>query len=405
MKYLVYIICCLSLFSQGIMAKKNYSLDQLLQLARQNNLVMKVSQLDKKIAVEEYKNERALSNPEFEYAQGKFKITGESEQHSISGMGLKWSMPNPLHRLYSLKSLRKSIGSADIEGIIQNQEIISNVKAHYFKLRLANKVKSFLKEKLRILEALNKITKVKVSIGESMSIDALRSSVEIQKIKTLIFKCFKNIAHERTALNELLNFTLPDDFSVTGTVPFTPLADVESKVRSLIEKSPHVRLRLNRLQQEKANHKAAGLSFIDEVELFGEQETEVEGKKWKVGIGVSIPLFNQNAALTRKARFQKEKARIEYEHAKKHFYADILRMLSDIRVLEKEIDTFKGAVLKEGKTNLELSEQLFKAGEVPLVVFLDSQNSYFEMQERYFEAITEWHILKAELEALLGEEL
>jgi hypothetical protein len=36
------------------------------------------------------------------------------------------------------------------------------------------------------------------------------------------------------------------------------------------------------------------------------------------------------------------------------------------------------------------------------VVFLDSQNSFFEVQERYYEAISEWNILKAGLEALLG---
>ena len=36
------------------------------------------------------------------------------------------------------------------------------------------------------------------------------------------------------------------------------------------------------------------------------------------------------------------------------------------------------------------------------MVFLDSRNSYFEVQQRYYEAITEWNILKAELEALLG---
>ena len=74
-------------------------------------------------------------------------------------------------------------------------------------------------------------------------------------------------------------------------------------------------------------------------------------------------------------------------------------------MLEKEIETFKGAVLEEGRQNRELSETLYKEGEVPLVVFLDSQNSFFEVQQRYYEAISEWDLLKAELEEMLGEEL
>ena len=79
--------------------------------------------------------------------------------------------------------------------------------------------------------------------------------------------------------------------------------------------------------------------------------------------------------------------------------------MAEIRILEKEIDTYQGAILKEGRENMQLSEKLFRSGEIPLVVFFDSQNSFFELQERYYKSITEWKILTAELEELLGEEL
>ena len=125
----------------------------------------------------------------------------------------------------------------------------------------------------------------------------------------------------------------------------------------------------------------------------------------KVGIGISNPVFNWKSAHIEKDKKKKKKARIEYEHERKHFYADIQRMIGEIRVLEKEIETFKGAVLKEGRENMDLSETLYKEGEVSLVIFLDSQNSFFEIQERYYEAITQWNILKAELQELIGEEI
>ncbi|MCP5105351.1 MAG: TolC family protein, partial [bacterium] len=260
-------------------------------------------------------------------------------------------------------------------------------------------------EKLRILEEVNRITKAKVSIGESKEIDYLRSSVEIQKIKTSLFKAGKTIAYEKTKVNEFLNYSLPEDFTIADTFAFSPLPEVEERLQKLIDKSPLIRLKSNRVEQGNAHLKAARFSIIESVELFGEKEKEMEGKIWRVGIGVSIPLFNQKSAHIRKAKLEKEKAKFEFEHAQKHFFADIQRIVAGIRILEKEIDTFKGAILKEGRENMELSETLYKAGEVPLVVFLDSQNSYFEVQERYYEAITEWNLLKAELEELLGEEL
>ena len=386
-------------------AGKPYTLEELVVLAEKNNLLVKISELDKDIAREEYRDARALSNPQLEYAGGKGEIPGEPEKPMIWGIGIKWSAPNPLHRYFFLKSMKADVTGAEIEAEIKKKNIVKGLKIHYYRLCLYGKIKTLMEEKRRILNEVNRIIKAKVSIGESKEIDFLRSSVEIRKNETRLFQIRKRISSERTKLAEFLNYTLPAEFSTTEDFSFTPLPEIEKRIRGLIDKSPFIRLKFNRLDKQKAHLKASRFSIIDSVEFFGEREKEMEGKLWKVGVGVSIPLFNRKSAHFKKAKYQKEKARIECEHAKKHFFADIQRRISEIRVLEKEIETFKGAVLKEGRVNMELSEKLYKAGEVPLLVFLDSQNSFFEIKERFYEAITEWNILKAELYELIGEEI
>jgi outer membrane protein TolC len=406
--YLFLIVCLISGFTVKLAAEApptGYTLKQLIQLAQQNNLLLKITELDKDIAAAEYRDHRALPNPEFEYARGKFEIPGGPGNPSIWEMGLKWAMPNPLHRHFLLQSRRAYITEAEIQAEMNKRNIIKGLKTHYFRLQFYKKIKPFWQEKLQRLEEVNKITKAKVSIGESKEIDYLRSSVEIQKNKTNLFRIEKIIGYERTKVNEFLNYILPEDFSVAEDFSFTPLPEIEKRIDQLIEASPLIRLKYNQVKRESAHHKAAGFSIIEEIEVFGEQEQEFEGKKWKVGIGISIPIFNWKSAHIKKAKLQKQKARIEYEHERKHFYADIQRMIGEIRVLEKEIETFTGAIIKEGKENMELSETLYKEGEVPLVVFLDSQNSFLEIQERYYEAITQWNILKAELQELIGEEI
>lgn len=406
--YLFWIVSLFSGFTFKLAAEDSptvYTLNQLVQLAHQNNLLLKITKFDKDIAAAEYRDNRTLPNPEFEYARGKFEIPGEPGNPSIWEMGLKWSMPNPLYRHFLLKSKRANITEAELQAEMNKRNIIKGLKIHYYRLQFYKKIKTFWQEKLQRLGEVNKITKAKVSIGESKEIDYLRSSVEMQKNKTNLFRIEKIIGYEKTKVNEFLNYILPEDFSTAEDFSFTPLPEIEKHIDQLIETSPLIRLKFNQVKRETAHHKAAGFSIIEEIELFGEQEQEIEGKKWKVGIGISIPIFNWKSAHIKKAKLQKQKARIEYEHKRKHFYADIQRMIAEIRVLEKEIETFTGAILKEGKENMNLSEILYKEGEVPLVVFLDSQNSFLEIQERYYEAITQWNILKAELQELIGEEI
>jgi outer membrane protein, heavy metal efflux system len=398
---------CWSVFLRAAPPEKKeetspYSLARLLRLVETNNLLVKISQLDRDIAAAEYSDARALPNPELELSFGKMEIPGEDEKPDLWGRGAKWGLPNPLYRFYFLKSARSHVRDATIEMDIRKREIAKGLKGHYYKLQLAEKIGSFLEEKLRLLEEVNTIINAKVSIGESKSIDALRSAVEIQKIKTELFRNRKSVAYERTSLNEYLNNTLPTAFVTEDDFSFRPLPAIEPRIKELIESSPFIRLKQNRLKGKVAHHKAARASIIEEIEVFAEREKEAEGKKWKVGVGISIPLFNWKSAHVRVARLQKKKARMELEHARKHFFADLQRLISQLRVLEKEIETFKGAALDEGRQSMELSEKLYKAGEIQLMVFLDSRNSYFEVQQRYYEAITEWNILKAELEALLG---
>ncbi len=405
MKTALLILAGLLLTSTVTWSGETYTLEQLTRLAREHNPVFKIADIDRKIAVAEYRDGRALPNPEVEVARGRFEADGEPLKTTISEMGAKWSLPNPIYRHYRLQAARKNITAADIEAQAQKNGIIKEVKTLYYRIRFLAKSSTFLAEKRRILEALNTITRAKVSIGEAKAIDALRSSVEIQRIKTDQFKSEKALNSEKFKLNETLNNTLPADFTIPGQFPFKPLPALEDQLGRMVESSPVVRLAANGSEREKKSLNAARASLIEAVEVFAEQEQEAEGKKWKVGVGIEIPLFNRKGAAIRKAKLMRQKADIQLEHAKKHHFADLQRLLSEIRTLEKEIETFQGAILKEGSENRQLSERLYKEGEVPLVVFLDAQNSFFDVQERYYEAITEWNILKAELEALLGEEL
>jgi cobalt-zinc-cadmium efflux system outer membrane protein len=395
----------LNFFSFSSPTEKSYTLDELTKLLKQHSLLLQITEIGSSIAKEEYRAARALPNPEIELSKGEGELLVGSGNPSLWGVGAKVSIPNPIYRHYFLKSLRKNITAAGIEGDIKKKSIIRALREHYFRLQLSRKIGALLQEKINRLQEVSRITKAKASIGEVKEIDFLRSSVEIQKHKSYLFKMEKIVATSKTRINEFLNFTLNKDFSVLEDFGFTPLTDIENKIDGLIKKSPFVLLKLNELAQKKAGVKAGRHSLIESIEVHGERGKEVEAKLWKFGIGFSIPIFNTKSAEVRKAKYERQKARKELEHAQKHIFADINRIISEIRVSEKEIETFTGAVLKEGRKNIELSEKLYKAGEIPLVVFLDSQNSFFEIEQRYYEAITEWKMLKAELEELLGEKI
>jgi len=399
------LLLLLSLFSFKSFAEKSYDLNELVELLKERNLLLKIADLDRDIVKQEYREARALPNPEIEIVKGEGEFLENPEKNDVWGVGLNLSIPNPLYRFFFLKSLRKTIDKAEIEVEIRKKSVIRELKTHYFRLQFSRKIAALLQEKIKRLTEVNRITKAKASIGEAKEIDALRTSVEIRKNKSLAFRFEKITANEKTKINEFLDFSLQKDISLVEDFGFVPLTGIESRIDNLVKKSPLIVLKLKELDRKKIQVKAEKYSLIESITVFGERGKEVEARLWKFGIGFSIPLFNTKSAVVKKAKYEREKAQKEFEHAKKHLFADVNRVISGIRILEQEIETLTDAVLKEGRKNIELSEILYKEGEIPLIVFIDSQNSFFEIEERYYEAITEWKILKATLEELSGEEL
>jgi outer membrane protein TolC len=396
---------CMALLIRLAYGGQEFTLPHLVRLAAENNLLLEISHLERRIAAEAYLGARLLPNPELEYSQGTGEVPGMPGQRRLWSLGLKLSIPNPLYRHYLLKAEKGKVTAEEIKAEISRRDIVKRLKHHYYRLQFNRKIGEFAAERRDILDEIKRITRARASIGEAREIDVLRAAVERQKAGSELFSIEQSISVERAHLDELLNFSLPPDFKIVADFTFAPLPDIESRVGLLIEDSPSLRLRQNRLLVTRNNLKASRNALIDSLQIFGEREREVDAYVWRVGLGLSLPIFNTRSHAIRQAQLEREKAEVEWRHVRNHLAAQIRRLIAQIRVLEQEIRTYRGVILKEGRENMFLSQRLYRAGEISLMVFLDSQQSFFELQERYYRALTEWKILKAELEAFLGETL
>ncbi len=390
----------------GAQPVKSYGLEELIQLMKRNNLLIKRSGLDVDIARQDYRVERVLPDLELEASRGDAKMLEQpAPDAKVWGVGLKWQAPNPFFRYFHLRSLRAKVRQAGILESMNLRFYEKSLKHHYFRLQLFKKRHDYLQEKIRILTEMNRITKARVSVGEAKEIDALRTSVEIQKSRTELFGAEQSISYERAKVNEFLNNTLPEDYAVREDFSFHPIEDLKGLEKRMFKNSLALKLKLEETAHAKDHLSSSKWSFLKGVDVFAERERELEADIWKFGVGVSIPLFGSTFASVRRARLELERATIDLEHEQKHLAADIKRLTAQLSILQREIDTFRGAILKEGEENMKLTGLLYRSGEVSLTVYLDAQESYYGLQDRYFEAITEWKLLKAEIEEIyLGEE-
>lgn len=389
----------------NLSAEKSYCLENLIKILKQQNLLFKINEIENRVAEKTYRVNRLLPNPEVELSRGQGDTFESADRRSVWELGLKVSVPNPVYRYYFLKAEKQSIPKTRLLTEIHNRAIIREFKRHFYRYHYFKTLKSLFLEKQNILAEMSRIIKMKVNIGEAKEIDYLRSSVELQKNISNRFKNQKRLTYEKARLNELLNNSLPDDSTFVDDLQFSPLPEMESNLDRIVQQIPYIKLKHMDLDQRNLQLKASRYSLIEELEIFASKAREVDADVWRFGMGIKIPVFDTGHISIRRANLKLERTSLELKHLVQHFSAEIMRIVSEIRILEKEIETFHGAILIEGKENRDLSRKLYMVGEIPLVTFLDSQNSYFDLMNRYHESIVEWKILLAELEAIIGVEL
>lgn len=384
--------------------QKSFTLKDLLELAHANSLMIKISRKEKEIAVENYRNQKKLGNPGIEYSRGTGEMYDAPRKRTLWEFGIHIPLPNPLTRHYLLKKQKNLVAVSQLEQIIREREITRLVKHHYYNIQLGERLKKYLTEQIKNLDDVCRITRNRVRLGEAVELDHLRTITEKQLKKTQLFKIEKSIASEKNKINEILDFSMPSQYLLIQDFDFTPLGNIKKNLDQDIQENIWVKVRESRLDSRKNQLQASRSSIFESIELFARRGNEMDAKIWKFGVGISIPLFRKGSD-SRLNRLKMEKARLEWEHAKKHLLSDIYRKLSHIRILESEISTFNDTILTLGQKSVALSKTMYQSGEISLINHLDVQNSFFNTMARYYQAISEWKALKAELATLLGEEL
>jgi cobalt-zinc-cadmium efflux system outer membrane protein len=398
------LVIILLLFS--LIHAEELSLKDLTKMLQEKNLEIKISNLKEKIAGQEFKISNTLENPEFEYARGKGEPFDQIDnKKDIWELGISVKIPNPIYRSFLFKVHREEYSQALIREKIFKRAVIRELKVCYYNFQLYLKIYSLLVKKETITDKLVEIIKYKKNLGEVREIEYTRATLEKIRINADLYKLRKMIEAQKIQLNLLLNNTLPKDFVIKSNFTFTPASLKEGDIQNYLKDTLLVRMSMKKKKSKALGLKAEKSSIFEHITLFANKGNEPDAKIFKLGIGFEIPIFGTRTARIRKARYLKEKAEKEFEYQKNRLYAALHKKIINLKFEELKISNLKNSVILEREQTLELNSELYKQGEITLLEFLDTQRSLFETRSDYFKTITEWLILKSELEEILGEEL
>jgi outer membrane protein, heavy metal efflux system len=121
------------------------------------------------------------------------------------------------------------------------------------------------------------------------------------------------------------------------------------------------------------------------------QDNSFQGLKsptsWAIGLTIPIPVYNRNQGAIKRARLNVTQTQLQLESLERKAANDVRQAEQAYLVSLANVKRMEEAVVPDAEQVLKDSEQLFKKGEINLILFLAARKDYNDVAKSYLDAL------------------
>jgi outer membrane protein TolC len=386
--------------------KTSYTLEDLLNLALANSpyLAATASQVEADYAA--HRVSAVWANPRIGLAAGQAEPYDGAFTRNTGELILSQDVENPLKRRFRTLSLKNTWEASQYRLQAHKLEILFQVKRQVYKILLLSRLQVLLADNLQSIEEIHRLIKVRARLGEVKELEAVKLHVETLQARNALNRVKIEERIAKDALNGFLGNVLPLDFTLSGSLDFSPLSlDEQSLMDRALQNHPAL---LGKSKQaESAKNRILYLKWqrLPDFTLTGFTRRELDGINRGVGLSLNIPLWDWKSREVAEAESLQHKETEELRALRLEIRTAIRAEAGHLRLSQQTIRLFLDGLLQQAEESLKIAEVSYTEGEISLMEYLDSRRTYTEIQKNFQEALFQFNLEKASLSKSLGEEI
>ncbi|MFQ6038580.1 MAG: efflux RND transporter permease subunit, partial [Candidatus Aminicenantales bacterium] len=347
--------------------KKAFILDELIPLALGHNPLLAAQRQEIQARKSALQASRVLLNQEFEYQRGRAEAWDKTEKRTTEEISLSQNFENPFKRHSRIQWYEKDWEAAQFELQVLSLDTIFSLKSLFYRILLLRTKQDLAQKNLESISRIHELIQKRVDLGEVKPLEAIKLYVEKLKAQNELSKVRTELLLEREKLNMLLGHTLPEDFSILGTLDYAPLDQEEG---ALIQKAlaHHPKMKEMEARLLQARHRISFVRWqrLPDFTLTGFTEKELDGRNTGVGITLDIPLWNFRSREIHEAESLYEKQAEELRALRMALSTEIKARLNQVKLSEQTLAIFHEGLLKQAEESRKVAEMSYAQGEISL---------------------------------------
>jgi outer membrane protein TolC len=295
---------------------------------------------------------------------------------------------------------RLDIGDAQLR-------LVESAKLAYFDYYLAQRELELNDRSARIMQEFRETASAKYRAALVTQQDVLQADVELAELTRRRFEAerMQQIAAARinTLLHREADRPLPPPPAQLDSPEAAPPAEVLQQFA--IERRPDLAAIGARIREEQASAALAAREFYPDLEIVARydafwQETPLRPM---VGMNLNVPIQrDRRRAAVREALFRANQRRAEFEQQIASIRNDVQAAHARLVESRRVVELYRQTLLPVADQNVASARSGYVAAKVDFLRLIEAQRQLIMLQERSYEAQTDYHRRVAELERLVG---
>lgn len=378
------------------------TLEQLIEESLKNNPELRVLSADIAAARGEVTTARTWQNPEFSVSPGARKTSGESALFH-SDVGFTQTVEFPGKRALRLAAAKKNVEARRLALDGFRYQLAVQVRRAYYTLLASHEIVAIKELRLTLAKAFLEAAKKKVEGGFAPEFEATKAEVEVVVAQKAVREAQAQHSTASTALNALLGRKPTEPLAVTGALSTgVPLPDLSVLLGQALTRNPSYRIQSTEVERTGLSLQSVRKSRLPDFTV-GPNVEYVKGEQtYGFGISLPLPLWDRKQGEIVTATAEQEKAFAELEKLRQEILRDVATAHQNLASAKESLALFTTEFRQKLKTALDAATQSYAEGRTTLLIYLETQRTYFDTQADYFETLQKFYDAQAELEAALG---
>lgn len=345
---------------------------------------------------------RAFPNPELEYLSGSQRSrNGLGAVGDARSISLSQPLDLPWRRTPRIAAADAGFAVATAMAGGLEADLLANLRARYFNLLRREAELKNAREDVSTVEGVHTRIAKRVETGEAARFELIKADAELLNARKNMQAASFRVEQGRSQLRQVAGESLPTDFTLVGHLRDVPaLPELPQLQREMQAHSPDLQRAQAEVSRAERQLELERSLRLPAVSLRAGLDEDPEVRTSRLGLQVTIPLWDQRRAQVDEAAAQLSRSRHELEGRRFSLRQELEVAYQQYEIALAQVAALESGILRQAEAALQVATAAYRFGERGFLEVLDAQRVFRAARAELIQARHELAAAWVEIERL-----